>query len=77
MARRIQTELETYLGSGTVFLDTMSIDAGAQWTRTLSEHLGTCLVVFVIVTPDWPVSELSHADDWVRREIRDSIGLGN
>jgi hypothetical protein len=44
--------------------------------HALSEHLETCLVVFVAVTPDWSLSQLSHADDWVRREIRDSIGLG-
>jgi hypothetical protein len=77
LTSRIQTELETHLGVGSVFLDTTSIAAGAEWMRVLDKHLGMCLVLFVIVTPDWSVFQLSHQDAWVlRHEIRESIRLG-
>lgn len=76
LAARIQSGLEIHLGTGAVFVDSTGIEAGENWAQTVSESLTDCLVVFVVVTPEWPTSQLADPCDWVRREIRDSIRLG-
>ncbi len=75
-AGRIAQSLELILGAGAVFLDTSSIEPGAEWPDTLRGALDSAHVVIVVIGPnwlrladEWGYRRIDQPDDWVRQEI--------
>jgi pterin-4a-carbinolamine dehydratase len=81
-AGRLRTTLLGQFGDEAVFMDTSSIQAGAEWPSSISSALDCARVVLVILGPEWVrVSDewgqrrIDEENDWVRREIEQALAL--
>ena len=73
---RLHDSIVKELGEEVVFMDTSSIELGAQWTQELEDALQSAQVVVVVIGPDWlrisdewGMRRIDQENDWVRREI--------
>ena len=76
MAARVRTALERISGPNSVFVDSSGIGAGAEWSETILERLKHCLTTVVLIDPTWSPKQLHNPDDWVCREIEESMREG-
>jgi len=76
LAARVRTALERISGPNSVFVDSSGIGAGAEWNKTILEQLKNCLTTVVLIDPTWSSEQLHNPDDWVRREIEESMREG-
>src|SRR6516165_2425152 len=81
-AGRLRTSLLRQFGGDAVFMDTSSIQAGAEWPSSISSALESARVVLVILGPEWlRVSNewgerrIDQENDWVRKEIEQALAL--
>jgi pterin-4a-carbinolamine dehydratase len=79
-AGRLRTTLLGQFGDEAVFMDTSSIQPGAQWPSRISSALESARAVLVIIGPEWiRVSDqwggrrIDEDDDWVRKEIEQAL----
>ena len=77
---RLAADLRRVFGADQVFQDVASIDPGADFEDALRQGLQTCAAVLVVIGPDWLAKKdlrgrrrLGLADDWVRREVAESL----
>jgi pterin-4a-carbinolamine dehydratase len=77
----LRLAMEKEFGEKKVFMDTSSIDPGAEFPDDLNRALGCAQVMLAVIGKQWLSSadeygrrRLDSARDWVRREIE--IGLG-
>lgn len=76
-AGRLHSTIIRELGpDDTVFMDTSSIEPGAQWPEKLKKSLQCAQVVIVVIGPDWirasdefGLRRIDNEGDWVRQEI--------
>lgn len=76
-------ELSTEFGPGAVFLDSRSIDLGADWEKAIFDHVSKSEAVLVIIGPRWLASvdkdgrrRIDNPRDFVRREVELGLQLG-
>ena len=81
-AGRLQTTLVGQFGDEAVFMDTSSIQAGAEWPSSISSALDCARVVLVILGPgwvrvsdEWGQRRIDEEKDWVRKEIEQALAL--
>jgi hypothetical protein len=74
-AHRLREKLGLYFGAGRVFMDVTGIRAGDNFPAVIGEAIRSCKAVVALVTPNWG-ADLGKADDWVRRELREALELG-
>jgi pterin-4a-carbinolamine dehydratase len=81
-AGRLRTSLLRQFGGEAVFMDTSSIQAGAEWPSSISSALESARVVLVILGPEWlRISDewgerrIDQENDWVRKEIEQALAL--
>ncbi|MBL8324434.1 MAG: toll/interleukin-1 receptor domain-containing protein [Rubrivivax sp.] len=71
--RQLVGPLQRVFGAGRVFVDTRSIEPGAQFPVELNWALGRVVVVLVLIGPHWADADgrrrLAQPADWVRREL--------
>jgi hypothetical protein len=72
----LYVDLVRYLGPGVVFMDNMSIVAGADFTVELLERVRRTRVLLAVIGPSWLTGTdglgrrlIDDPDDWVRREL--------
>jgi pterin-4a-carbinolamine dehydratase len=77
---RLHSTILRELGSGTVFMDTSSIEPGTQWSNELKDALQAAQIVIVMIGPNWlrasdefGMRRIDQADDWVRQEIASAL----
>jgi len=75
-AGRLRSTLLGQFGDDAVFMDTSSIQAGAEWPSSISSALDAAKAFLVILGPEWVrVSDewghrrIDQKNDWVRKEI--------
>ena len=78
---RLAADLRRVFSADQVFQDVASIDPGADFEDALRQGLQTCAAVLVVIGPQWFAAKdarggrrLDLADDWVRREVAESLG---
>lgn len=76
-------ELTRRFGTGHVFLDYMSIPAGADYVEELLGRVRGARVVLAVIGPDWfgqrgllRRARIRNVDDWIRRELVEAFRLG-
>jgi hypothetical protein len=79
-AGRLQTTLLGQFGEEAVFMDTSSIQAGAEWPSGIKSALDFARAVLVIlghewvrVSDEWGERRIDQDEDWVRREIEQAL----
>jgi formylglycine-generating enzyme required for sulfatase activity len=79
-AGRLAADLRDHFGREQVFEDITSIDPGVDFEQALQDVLKTCGAVLVVIGPNWVgVADetgrrrLDDPDDWVRREVEESL----
>ncbi|MEV8313540.1 4a-hydroxytetrahydrobiopterin dehydratase [Streptomyces sp. NPDC059900] len=79
----LERELNEQLGGASVFLDTSGVEPGAVWPERLHQALDNASAVLVVIGPNWMTASDEWArrridlqDDWVRREIEESLNAG-
>ena len=77
---RLAADLRRVFGADQVFQDVASIDPGVDFEDALRQGLQTCAAVLVVIGPQWLATKdergrrrLDVADDWVRREVAESL----
>jgi hypothetical protein len=72
----LYVDLVRYLGPGVVFMDSMSILAGADFMVELLERVRQSTVLLAVIGPMWLIGRdefgrrsIDNPDDWVRREL--------
>lgn len=80
---RLAADLRRVFSADQVFQDVASIDPGADFEDALRQGLQTCAAVLVVIGPRWLVAKdvrgrrrrrrLDLDDDWVRREVAESL----
>jgi hypothetical protein len=51
------------------------LEPGDHFPEEIARAIEACHVMLVLIGPNWPFDELKKETDWVRREIRDALGL--
>jgi len=76
-------ELTRYFGPARVFLDYMSIPAGADFAEYLLSRVRRASVVLAVVGPDWLArpgifrrARIRSPRDWIRRELAEAFAAG-
>ncbi len=79
-ASRLAEDLRRHFAREQVFQDFTSIDPGADFVEVLERGLEICAAVLVVIGPNWLSvvddkgrRRLGLADDWVRREVAESL----
>ena len=79
-ASRLAEDLRRYFAREQVFQDFVSIDPGADFVEALERGLEICAALLVVIGPSWlgvvddkGRRRLDLADDWVRRELAESL----
>ena len=79
-ASRLAEDLRRYFAREQVFQDFVSIDPGADFVEALERGLEICAALLVVIGPNWlgvvddkGRRRLDLADDWVRREVAESL----
>lgn len=79
-ASRLAEDLRRHFAREQVFQDFTSIDPGADFVEVLERGLEICAAVLVVIGPNWlgvvddkGRRRLGLADDWVRREVAESL----
>src|ERR1700704_217518 len=72
-----------HLGADLVFLDSESIDAGADFASEILARVRSCRVLLVVIGPSWLTASdaagqrrIDGRDDWVRRELVTAFAAG-
>src|SRR5262245_46987356 len=76
-AGRLMDTLRQKLDDTTVFLDTLSLDPGAEWPVYIRDELHNSTDVIILIGPEWLRAgaddygrrRIDFPDDWVRQEI--------
>jgi TIR domain len=69
LTARIFAHLSEHVGTDTLFLDTDSIEAGADFATEILQALQRCDVILVIIGPKW----LKLTDESGRRRLDDPM----
>lgn len=79
-ASRLAEDLRRHFTREQVFQDFVSIDPGADFVEALERGLEICAALLVVIGPNWlgvvddkGRRRLDLADDWVRREVAESL----
>jgi len=79
-ASRLAEDLRRHFAREQVFQDFTSIDPGADFVKVLERGLEICAAVLVVIGPNWLSvvddkgrRRLGLDDDWVRREVAESL----
>jgi pterin-4a-carbinolamine dehydratase len=83
-AGRLMDTLLPKLDDCTVFLDTSSIEIGAEWPASIRDELYRTSDVIVLIGPEWLRAgadaygrrRIDFSDDWVRQEIETALKEG-
>lgn len=82
-AALLYVELSRGFSSGRVFLDSVSIPAGADYVEHLLAQVRRCTVLLVVIGPSWLTAADPHGHrliddprDWIRRELAEAFALG-
>jgi formylglycine-generating enzyme required for sulfatase activity len=77
---RLADDLRKHFAREQVFQDIASIDPGVDFIDALQQGLDTCAAVLVVIGPRWLIAadakgrrRLDLPDDWVRREVAESL----
>jgi pterin-4a-carbinolamine dehydratase len=83
-AALLRTTLLGQFGDEAVFMDTSSIQAGAEWPSRIKSALDSAKAVLVILGPewvrvndDWGQRRIDQENDWVRKEIELALAQDN
>ena len=84
LRQRLDAALTQRFGRGYVFKAGESIAPGSVYPETLLQEAGACDIMLALIGPDWlgplvPATgehRITADDDWVRREIAESLGAG-
>lgn len=74
--RKIHDKLQAYFGRNTVFLDESAIEKGKDWKLQISQAVGECEVVLVVIGERWSSDNFARDDDMVRFEISTALRIG-
>ncbi len=79
-AGRLADDLAQAFGPGAIFRDIEGIDPGVDFTRSLDRALGSCVVMLVLIGPEWldmrdahGQRRLENPQDWIRLEIATAL----
>lgn len=79
-AGRLADDLAQAFGADAIFRDIEGIDPGVDFTRSLERALGACVVMLVLIGPQWLQIKdaqgrrrLDNAEDWIRQEIATAL----
>jgi tetratricopeptide (TPR) repeat protein len=78
----LYTELSRHFGAETVFLDSESIQAGADFAEELLARVRGCRVLLAVIGPRWLTTAgaggriIDDPADWVRRELVEALDAG-
>ena len=79
-AQAIYAQMKVHFGSGQLFMDLNSIEAGAEWPAHLRQRVENATGMLVLigeswwrVTDQWGRRRIDLADDWVTTEIRTAL----
>lgn len=79
-AGRLGDDLAEAFGPESIFRDIEGIEPGLDFTRALEKALGSCVVMLVLIGPQWlRVADaqgrrrLDQPDDWIRQEIATAL----
>jgi tetratricopeptide (TPR) repeat protein len=82
-AALLHAELSRQFGSESVFLDSVSIPAGADYVEYLLSHVRQARVMLVVIGVRWLSvagpgggRRIDSTDDWIRRELVEAFGAG-
>ncbi len=73
-ATRVHWRMAAALGYGAVFLDTLSLQPGDDWSVTVERAIDSASVVLVLIGPAWV--ELVQRKDRAIHEIEEALKLG-
>lgn len=79
-AQKIAARIAERFGHKVVFLDVDAIEAGADFSQTITDGIRAASIMFVIIGPDWLGAcprdkgpRIEDPDDFVRREIETAL----
>jgi len=82
-AALLYRELARHFGDGLVFLDSESIEAGADFANEILGRVLTARALLAIIGPHWLTAtdpsgrrRIDNPDDWIRRELVTAFGAG-
>ncbi len=75
-AKILRAILESHFGTGSVFLDEISVTLGTKWEKYIQEAVENAEVLISLIHKDWHKDDdeaglrrLHFEGDWVRKEI--------
>src|SRR6267378_2784156 len=72
-AGHLYADLVAHFGAGSVFMDTETIEPGADFTVELSREIESCDVLIALIGKQWLQPRLSDPGDYVRQEIQAAL----
>jgi hypothetical protein len=76
-------ELSRHLGDDLVFLDSESIEAGADFAREIMDRVRSCHALLAVIGPKWLSAadpsgrrRIDDPEDWIRRELVVAFTVG-
>ena len=78
-AGRLYDRLEAEFGDDRVFMDVEAIEPGAVFAEVIAERISRCLVLLVMIGPEWLTAEghgtrrIERPDDFVRLEVESAL----
>jgi predicted ATPase len=72
-AGHLYADLVAHFGAGSVFMDTETIEPGADFTVELSREIESCDVLIALIGKQWLQPRLSEPGDYVRQEIQAAL----
>ncbi len=81
-AARVYAVLREHFGPEAIFMDTSSVDDGADWAQRIEGELEVAKVMLVVIGPQWlslrrdGQKRIDQEDDWVRQELHRALVRG-
>jgi predicted ATPase len=72
-AGRLYADLTAHFGADNVFMDTETIEPGADFGKRISQEIESCEVLIALIGKRWLRRRLHESEDFVRLEIQSAL----